>query len=64
MEEFHTAHQASDKNEQPQYIERSKINLSGLLEFGWEKGRREEKIHFLTVPAPPLAWTDIYPNEE
>ena len=40
------------------------MNLSSLLEFGWEKERRQEKIHFLTVPAPPLDWTDVYPTEE
>ena len=53
-----------NKKNQPRYIQREQMNLSSLLEFGWEKSRREEKTHFLTVPAPPLAWTDVYPNEE
>ena len=53
-----------DKQGQRQYIEREKINLSALLEFGWEKSRREEQTHFLTVPAPPLAWSGIYPSED
>ena len=51
-------------NEVPQYIKREKMNLSNLLEFGWEQGRRQEKVHFLAVPVPPLEWTDIYPSDE
>ena len=31
-----------NKQGQRQYIERDNMNLSGILEFGWEKSRREE----------------------
>ena len=40
-----------------------KLNLIKMLEFGWEKNRSLEIIHFLSNPPPPLEWTDIYPSE-
>ena len=32
----------------------SKMNLAKLLEFGWERKRSDEIVHFLSNPPPPL----------
>ena len=37
--------------------------MTSLLEFGWEKNRTQETVHFLANPPPPLEWTDIFPND-
>ena len=34
-----------------------------LLEFGWERKRSEEIVHFLSNPPPPLEWTGIFPTD-
>lgn len=39
------------------------MNLVRLIEFGWEKNRTAEVVHFLSNPPPPLEWTGIYPTE-
>ena len=39
------------------------MNLVKMLEFGWEKNRSSEIVHFLSNPPPPLEWTNIYPND-
>ena len=39
------------------------MNPQELVEFTWEGKRKDERVHFLTPPPPPLEWTDIYPNE-
>jgi len=40
------------------------MNITGLLEFGLERVRQSETIHFLSNPYPPLEWTDIYPTDK
>ena len=39
------------------------MNLTDLFEFGWEKNKSTEIVHFLSNPPPPLEWSDIYPND-
>ena len=39
------------------------MNLTDLFEFGWEKNRSNDKVHFLSNPPMPLEWTDVYPND-
>ena len=39
------------------------MNLTTLLEFGMEKSRSDQIVHFLSDPPFPLEWTDIYPSD-
>ena len=39
------------------------MNLTNLVEFGLEKSRSEQIVHFLSDPPPPIEWTDVYPSD-